>query len=96
MWKFFLIGKNRQLTTKVKHDFISPNPKFWRACTRRAPAHVRQSFHFQNIPGGLNINILFVKIGTKLLLTIKNKHRNRNLKFEFQNYFIFTPEKARF
>ena len=37
-----------------------------------------------------------MKIGTKLPLTIKNKRRNTNLKFEFQNYFIFTPEKARF
>ena len=32
----------------------------------------------------------------KLPFTIKNKCRNTNLKFEFQNYFIFTPQKARF
>ena len=65
------------------------------AGARRAPAHEHQSFHFQKIPGGLNINI-FLKIGIKLPFTIKYKRRNTNFKFEFQNYFIFTPEKARF
>ena len=29
------------------------------AHTRGAPAHACQSFHFQKIPGGLNINIFF-------------------------------------
>ena len=32
----------------------------------------------------------------KLPFTIKNKRRNKNLKFDFQNYFIFTPQKASF
>ena len=27
---------------------------------------------------------------------MKYKRRNTNFKFEFQNYFVFTPEKARF
>ena len=31
----------------------------------------------------------FLKIGMKLPFTIKNKHRNRNLKFELQNYLSF-------
>ena len=37
---------------KVRHDFKSPNPKF-----RSAPVHACQSFNFQKIPWGLNINI---------------------------------------
>ena len=42
-----------------------------------------QSFDFQKIRGGLNINNFFVKIGRKLPFTLKNKCRNTNLKFEF-------------
>ena len=33
---------------------------------------------------------MFVKIGTKLPFTIKNKRKNTNLKFKFKNFFIFT------
>ena len=32
----------------------------------------------------------------KLPFTIKNKRRNTNFKFEFQNYFIFILKKTRF
>ena len=37
---------------KVRYDFRSPNPNFG-----RAPEHTSQSFNFQKIPGGPNINI---------------------------------------
>ena len=53
-------------------------------------------FSFSKNSRGLKYQHFFVKIGTKLPLTIKNKRRNTNLKFEFQNYFIFTLEKAHF
>ena len=52
-----------------------------------------QSFHFQKISGGLN---LFVKIGTKLPITLKNKRKNTNLKFEYKKLPFWTPEKAGF
>ena len=45
---------------------------------------------------GAQISIFFVTIGIKLPFTIKNKRKNTNLKFDFKNYFIFTPEKAHF
>ena len=38
-------------------------------------------FHFQKIPGGLNINIFCVKNGTKLPFALKKKRRNTNLEF---------------
>ena len=60
-----------------------------------ALAHERQSFHFPSTRG-LKYQYFFVKIGMKLPFTIKNKRRNTTLKFEFQNYFIFTPEKVLF
>ena len=53
-------------------------------------------FSFSKNCRGLKYQYCFVKIGTKLPCTKKNKHRNTNLKFEDQNYFIFTPEKAPF
>ena len=53
-------------------------------------------FSFSKNFRGLKYKFFLVKIGLKLPFTIKNKLRNTNLKFEFQNYFIFTPEKARF
>ena len=53
-------------------------------------------FSFLKNSWGLKYQYFFVKIYTKLPLTIKNNRRNMNLKFEFQNYFIFTPEKAHF
>ena len=42
-------------------------------------------FSFSKNSRGLKFQHFFMK-----------KHRNTNLKFEFQNYFIFTPEKAHF
>ena len=41
----------------------------------------RQSFHFQKIPGGLNINIFFFKNQHEASFYM-NKCRNTNLKFE--------------
>ena len=49
---FFLSEQVKE--PKVEYDFRSPNPKFWRVHTL---AHASQSFHFQKIPGGQNINI---------------------------------------
>ena len=54
--------------------------------------HSHQSFHFQN-SRGLKYQYFFEKIDVKLPFTIKNKRSNTNFKFEFQNYFIFTPNK---
>ena len=59
-------------------------------------ARTQQSFHFQKIPGGLNINIFFVKVSMKLPFTLKNKRIKTNLKFDFSKVLSWTPEKARF
>ena len=37
-----------------------------------------------------------MKIGKKLPFTLKNKHRNTNLKFDFFKVRFLTPEKVRF
>ena len=57
---------------------------------------VRQSFHFQQIPGGPNINIFLMKIGIELPFTLKNKHRKTTLKLVFLKVPFWTPEKVRF
>ena len=49
---FFIRQKTAINYVKFMYNFRSPNLNF-----RRAPALARQSFHFQKIPGGLNINI---------------------------------------
>ena len=54
----------------------------------------RQSFHFQKIPGGLNINIFLWKSAWSFLLHWRSYAQTN---FSFKNYlFILTPEKARF
>ena len=53
----------------------SSNPNF--RCTE---AHARQSFHFQKIPGGPNINIFDENWNGASFY--KNKRRNTNLKFD--------------
>ena len=68
-------------------DFRSPNKKYW---------HTRVKILIFKKFQGAQIAIFFVKIGMKLPFTIKNKLKNTKLKFEFKNYFIFTPEKVRF
>ena len=50
---------------KKRYDFISPNPKFWLS-------RARQSFHFQKIAGGLNINIFMWKLAWSFLGGQKN------------------------
>ena len=69
----------------VRHDFRSPNPKFWRACTRRALARAgahASKFSFLKNSRGLKYQYFFVIVSTKLPLTTKNKRRNTNLKFD--------------
>ena len=72
----------------VRHDFRSPNPKF-----RQAGERACQCFHFQKIPGASNISIF---CENWFEASFYNKEQNTNLKFEFKNYFIFTPIKALF
>ena len=60
-----------------------------------APVNTRQSFHFWKIPGGLNINI-FCENWYEASSYNKKQTQKYEFKFEFQNYFIFTPEKAHF
>ena len=91
MWKFFLIRQNR--ATNQRSGIILEVQI--RSFGARAGARASK-FSFSTNSRGLKYQYCLVKIGTKLPLTIKNKRRNTNLKFEFQNYFIFTPEKARF
>ena len=52
-------------------------------------------FSFLKNCRGLKYQYFFL-IGMKLPFTIKYKRRNTNFKFEFQNYFIFTPKKRVF
>ena len=75
--EFFFVQTEQVNSSKVRQDFRSPNPKFRRM--RCAPAHARQIFHFQKIPGGLNINF-FLKIGIKLPFLIMYKRRKTNFK----------------
>ena len=53
------------------------------------------NFSFQQI-SEISKVIYSGKICTNLPFTIKNKRKNTNLKFDFKNYCIFTPEKAHF
>ena len=56
VWKFFLIGRNRSTNQKSGMILeVQIQNLGERACG--ASAHARQSFHFQKMPGGLNINI---------------------------------------
>ena len=95
VWNFFLIGQNRAsnqrsgMILEVQIRSFGARAHGARRCMRV------KVFIFKN-SRGLKYQYFFVKIGMKLPLTIKNKRRNTNLKFEFQNYFIFTPEKACF
>ena len=50
-------------------------------------------FSFSKKSKGLKYQYFFVKIGTKLPITIKNKRRNTNLKFEFQTILFLPPKK---
>ena len=50
--EFFLIGQNR--STNQRSDMIFE--------VQIQSFGARQSFHFQKIPGGLNINIFFGKL----------------------------------
>ena len=69
---------------KVRYDFRSPNPKFW--------CDVTQSIHFQKFQG-TQILIFFVKIGLKLLFTLKNKRRKQIRNLSFKNYYLWPPKK---
>ena len=63
--EFFLIGQNRSSNQRSgRHDFRSPNPTH----AHGALAHKHQSFHFQKIQGGLNINIFLWKLVRSFLL----------------------------
>ena len=55
---------------------------------------MRQSFHFQKIPGGLNINKM--KNDKKLSFTIKNKRRKQIQNSSFKNYNFGPPKKRVF
>ena len=50
--------------------------------SRRATAHAQQSFHFEKIPGGLNINI-FCENRHDASFYIKEQTQKTNSKFEF-------------
>ena len=80
--EFFFVQTEQVNSSKVRQDFRSPNPKFRRM--RCAPAHARQIFHFQKIPGGLNINFFFEN-----WYKASFSHNVQTQKNKFQNYFIF-------
>ena len=92
--EFFLIGQNRS-SNQRSGMFLKVQIRSFHERAARIGAWALK-FSFSKNPGGPNINIFLWKIGMKLPFTIKNKHRNTNLKFEFQNYFIFTPKKVCF
>ena len=95
MWNFFWIGQNRSSNQKVRYDFRSPIPKFRHTHALRSPSHARQSFHFKKFQGAQILIFFFMKIGMELLFTLKNKHRNTNLKFDFLKVQHFgTPKSA--
>ena len=61
-----------------------------------SPRACASKFSFSKNSRGLKYQYFFLKIRRKLPFTIKYNRRNTNFKFEFQNYLIFTPEKALF
>ena len=73
---FFLLVRTGQVT-KGQVWFSKSKPKIL-ARTRG----VHQSFYFQKIQGGPNINN-FLWIGTKLPFALLNKRRETNSEFEF-------------
>ena len=91
MWKFFLIGHNRSTNQRSGMILEVQIRNFGARAGARA-----SKFSFSKNSRGFKYQYFFLKIGMKLPFTIKYKRRNTNFKFEFQNYFIFTPEKARF
>ena len=55
---------------------------------------MRQSFHFQKIPGGLNINI-FCENWHEASFYIKEQTHQKNRNLRFINYFL-DPQKSTF
>ena len=75
---FFLIGQNRSGNQRSGMSLEVQIQNFGDA---RAGARKSKVFIFKQFQGA-QISIFFVKIGRKLPFTIKNKHKNTNLKFE--------------
>ena len=70
---FFLSDRTKE--PKVRYDFRSSISKF--RCKPTFKVFILKKFQ------GAHILIFFVKFGMKLPFTLKNKHRNTNLKFDF-------------
>ena len=88
MWNFFFIGLNRSSNQRSGMILEVQIQSFGKLVSARVNVFIFKKFQ------GPQILVFFVKIGLRLPFTIKNK--NTNLKFEFKNYFIFTPIKALF
>ena len=58
--------------------------------------HARNSFHFQKIPVGLNINICYVKICLKLPFTLKNKLKENKNEIWVLKITVLNPRKSAF
>ena len=85
VWNFFLIGQNR-LTNQRSGMILEVQIRSFGA---------RQSFHFQKIPGGLNINIFFENW---YKASFYNKVQKQKYKFEIRllKSTILDPQKVRF
>ena len=72
---------------KVRYNFISPNLNFRHVCTQ-------QSFYFQKIPEGLNINIFLWKSAWCFLWHKRTNAEKQIQNLSFKNYY-FGPQKKR-
>ena len=91
MWTFVLISQNRSTNQRSAMNLRSPNPNFLHACRCMCV----KVFIFKNSRGP-KYYYFFVKIGMKLSFTLKNKHRNTNLIFDFLKVPFRTPQKVCF
>ena len=85
VWNFFLIRQNRSSNQRLGMILEVQIQSF---STRAS------KFSFSKNSRRLKYQYFLMKIGTKLPLTVKNKRRNTNLKFEFQNYFKTHQKKV--
>ena len=87
MWNFFLIGQNGSSNQRSGLILEVSISKF---CS--LPSHARQSFHFEKILGGPNINIFWWKWACSFLLHKRTNAEIQIWKLIFKKYH-FGPSK---
>ena len=93
-WKFFLIRQNRS-TNQRSVMILEVQIQIFGEHAPCAPAHARQSFHFQKIPEGPNINHFLWKLAWSFFYF---KEQMKKYKFEILllKSTILDPQKEHF